>query len=127
MKQCNILEELLGTCNFDDVESILKAIFTKTYPCEQQGYNYCLEGIKKKKKIELIKKKILQKQSLTHKKIRSIKKPGPTKNSDFSKNSSSSKKNYSFGQIYVSVKCCRSVRKSYVLYVIFSIFWQWRW
>ena len=37
----NILEELLGACYFDDIESILKAIFTKTYPCKQQGYDFC--------------------------------------------------------------------------------------
>ena len=40
-KISNILEELLGACHLDNVESILKEIFTKTYLCEQEGYDYC--------------------------------------------------------------------------------------
>ena len=44
----NILAELLGACYFDNDESIIKAIFTKTYPCscEQEGYDYCQKLVK---------------------------------------------------------------------------------
>ena len=52
-----LLEELLGACHFDNFESILQAIFTKTYPCEKEGYDHCQKLVKLCKQFWNLRKK----------------------------------------------------------------------
>ena len=54
----DILEKLFGTCHFDSVDSTLEAIFTKTYNCEIEGYDYCQNLIKLCKEMHNMHKKL---------------------------------------------------------------------
>ena len=78
-------------------------------------------NVKKQKNFEPIKKEFFSQsyQKNFFEKKTFFEKNFFSKNNFFFKKIELAKKSYSFRQIYISVECCRSVRKSYVLCIIF--------